>query len=1099
MKTLAPPPRLLPALAVMLFLLPLLAPLAYGQEVKGSAYLEQLRGPREESWLRRELRGFRGYAHLDRATTLMKAGQLPQARKELEQYLATDPKDAEARYQYLLILFRMKDYGQTIRQADLILQEHSQFVPAFLYRGLAHQALGRLEQAQGDFQAAAGQSQITPEDRSFALNMVVDLAIRQKNYALALSQLEVLAKSEANYSLSFRRGLALEGLDRLADAAQAYRQALDQARTAPEQVRAHCALGELARKRQDWAAASQAFQAALNLEPDNREVLQALANLAYAQKDYPASAAYIKRALALQPTPQDREFFVNVLGFLQDYQEVTTELTRLLDQAQTPEERYRIYTALGHAYTRWGKHGEAARAFQDAAKLQDDPGVLEPLAQARERAGQLNQAIALYREILKRRPTPLIHLKLGFLLERTGNLQEAVYHLEQTAARGLPDPQRATADKQLGFIYYRLGRYAEAREALERARARQPRDPAIYQTLAETSLKLKDPKQALVYQQKALELTRAPETAGTMWENLGFMALKVDRYQEAADSFHRALAAGQDGWKIRQNLGITLFKLERWPQALEQFQAALKFRRAAPTLVYLGLTYQKLDKTGLAIPYLEEALASPGPLTPEERRDALSTLGYVYADEEEYAQAARAWSQSLALKPDPAVALALARIQRLLGQYRESLATLEGIDPGKLPPALQARRLDEMGADYQAEKQPAKALEALSQANEMESTPARDYRIGRLYQEEGKSSEALPYLQRAATQDPQTNQYQVALGYAHLKEKNYLQAARLFEEVLRRDPDYLKLYEDLGYAYLHGCENDQAVSWFKRAIDNQALYPVSSPEETEQLRRDMYRFRKEVSKLTNRYDFTFYLAYQTAKPSQSVAPGGVFGGGAVPSQGGVEFAYTPPKIGFRDERIFQVFTRVLWNIKPGSMRFDEDSFQGGVGLRYKPLKTQNFYFWGERLFKMGKNALDDWLLRLLYSWDYGYDLKPGRRRWNYTFLYGDLAYFTKAPGTWAYYAEIRQGVTFNRNDRFLITPHLVVDARFQDPLAFNSSYLEGGVGVSLKYLFWETRYEVHRASFEVLAYYKHGNFLERQLRVSGDKYDGFFITGIFHF
>ena len=297
--------------------------------------------------------------------------------------------------------------------------------------------------------------------------------------------------------------------------------------------------------------------------------------------------------------------------------------------------------------------------------------------------------------------------------------------------------------------------------------------------------------------------------------------------------------------------------------------------------------------------------------------------------------------------------------------------------PAKLTPAQQAERLDETSANLKAMQQPEKALEALTQANRIEDTPARDYRIGLIYQEEKKTLEAIPYLQKAAASDPGNNQFQVALGYAYLDRKDYQQAARVFEEVLRRDPDFLKLYEDLGYIHMHALHNDAAVEWFKRAIDNQPLYPVRTPKEAEQLRQDLYRLRKEVSKITNRYDFTAYLSYQTAKASQSVAPAGL-GGGPVPSQGGVEFAYQPPELGFRDERIFQVFTRVLWNIKPGSMRFDEDSFQGGVGLRYKPLKTQNFYLWGERLFKMGDKALDDWLLRLLYSWDYGYDLQPGQ-------------------------------------------------------------------------------------------------------------------------
>lgn len=1092
---------LLLGLAWMLFLA-LLAGASWGQETPGPRPLKQSAGQqRQESWLKREVRRFRSFAHLDRAYKLMQAGQLPEARKELEKYLTIDPQDLDARYTYLVILFKMHDYGETIRQADLIPTEHPQFIPALLYRGLAHQALGRLEKAQGDFQAAADQADITLEDQRFALNMLVDLALQQKNYALALNRLEDLEKLEEDFNLSYRRGLALEGSGRLADAEKAYRRALEKAKDTPERVRVYRALGELARKRQDWPGASQALLAVRELEPDNPEVWRSLAGVAYAQKDYAASADYMGRALALRSTPQDREFFINVLGSLKNYPEVTDRLTRLLAEAQTPEERFRIYNALGNTYAGWGKFGKAAEAFQEAAKIKDDLPVLEALAQTRERQGHLGQAVAIYREILKRQPSPQVHLKLGLLLVKTGDRQAAAFHLERAAAGNLPGNQRVLVYKQLGAIYYQLERYLEAQGFLEKALVLQPRDSLLYQNLAENALKLNAPEQALAYQKQALALPHRLGTEGPMWESLGIIALKLPRYQEAADAFRQALAAGRDGWEIRQNLGIALFQLKQWPEALHQFQLALDARRDPRTLIYLGLTYQELHKPGLAIPYLDQALGSGEVLKPAERRDGLNALGYLYAEERQYAQAAKVWSQSLGLHADPVIALALATMQRRLGQSQEALATLETINPSNLTPTQQAERMDETSTNLKALKQPEKALEALTGANRIEDTPSRDYRIGLIYQEEKKTSEALPYLQKAAARDPGNNQFQVALGYAYLDGKDYQPAARVFEAVLGRDPDFLKLYEDLGYIHMHALQNDAAVGWFKRVIDNQPLYPVSTPEEAEQLRRDMYRFRKEVSKITNRYDFTAYLSYQTAKAGQSVAPGGLggLGAGPVPSQGGVEFAYQPPEIGFRDERVFQVFARVLWNIKPTSMRFDEDSFQGGVGLRYKPLKTQNLYLWGERLFRMGENALDTWLLRLLYSWDYGYDLQPGKRWWDYTFLYGDAAYFTKDPGIWTYYGEIRQGVTFNFNDTFLVTPHLVADFRYQDPLTANSSYLEGGAGVSLKYLFLETRYEIQRASFEVLAYYKHGNFLNRQFRVSGDKYDGFFVTGIFHF
>ena len=63
------------------------------------APLKQLAGQqRQESWLKREIRRFRSFAHLDRAYRLMQAGQLAEARKELEKYLTIDPQDLDARY-----------------------------------------------------------------------------------------------------------------------------------------------------------------------------------------------------------------------------------------------------------------------------------------------------------------------------------------------------------------------------------------------------------------------------------------------------------------------------------------------------------------------------------------------------------------------------------------------------------------------------------------------------------------------------------------------------------------------------------------------------------------------------------------------------------------------------------------------------------------------------------------------------------------------------------------------------------------------------------------------------------------------------------------
>ena len=169
----------------------------------------------------------------------------------------------------------MKDYGETIRQADLILKEHPQFIPGLLYRGLSQQALGRPEKLRTTFRRPRP-GRYYPLDRRFALNMLVDLALQQKNYAMALKRLEDLGKLEEDFNLSYRRGLAWKGRANWRRPNTAYRRALARA------GRAGAAAGlpgpgGVGLQAPGLATASQAFQAAQNLDPDNPEVLRTLA------------------------------------------------------------------------------------------------------------------------------------------------------------------------------------------------------------------------------------------------------------------------------------------------------------------------------------------------------------------------------------------------------------------------------------------------------------------------------------------------------------------------------------------------------------------------------------------------------------------------------------------------------------------------------------------------------------------------------------------------------------------------------------------------------------------------------------------------------
>jgi tetratricopeptide (TPR) repeat protein len=341
----------------------------------------------------------------------------------------------------------------------------------------------------------------------------------------------------------------------------------------------------------------------------------------------------------------------------------------------------------------------------------------------------------------------------------------------------------------------------------------------------------------------------------------------------------------------------------------------------------------------------------------------------------------------------------------------------------------------------------------------------------------------------AAALDHHQEHDTLTLAYAYQEAQQNDAALRLFETAIERAPKNVSLYKELAYLHLHQGHHDEAVQRFRQGID-QALHDSQAIEEdTGALERDIEQMRSEVQRLTQRFDLTLYQAWRSSTQTVRASPS-VFGEGVIPSQGGLGLAYQPPVIGFRDERIFQVIGRLLWGTKPHSLNVDDDSLQASLGVRYKPLKQVNAYVSAERLFKIGSQAEENWLLRVTAGWDRGTRLETGASFWSYRILYGDLGYFVDHPSNLAFYGEARQGLALKLSNAVMLTPHLVLDGRYQTLDPDRNAYLEGGLGASLKYFFNATRYETPRSSLELLIQYKIGLIQSAS---------GWVVTGILQF
>jgi tetratricopeptide (TPR) repeat protein len=574
-------------------------------------------------------------------------------------------------------------------------------------------------------------------------------------------------------------------------------------------------------------------------------------------------------------------------------------------------------------------------------------------------------------------------------------------------------------------------------------------------------------------------------------ERLGVASLQARNYVDAVRYLREAIAAGRDHAELRQSLGFALAALDRCDEAIDELETSIRQRPAARSYVYLARCYERLKKPGVALYALQQGLGRASELTPAERKDAYATLGYLYATEGQHAAAVDALQRAAALGDDPEIAVGLGRAYRLSGDLRRAHETLQAIDASRLPSASAAMRLDELAALSSAEGRLQASVAELQQAIALEPAAHRYYELGLAYRALDRPAAAVAPLERAHALDPERTDYAIALGYAYKEAGRPRDAARVFETVVAVEPDRVALYAELGYLYAAASDTSRAVAWFRKAIDNARR----DTDDTHAV--EIARLQSEVARMSRRFDVSAFMTYRSSARQPSAGATGPLGG-TLPSQSGVEVAYQPPVIGFRDERIFQVFGRLLWNLRASSLELDDDSVQAGLGVRYKPLRTQNLFVSAERLIAIGDHAQDDWLLRGLYSWAHHPGGVPDRSSWNYTTVFADAAYFAERS-VWAFYGEARQGITWRPYSRLLVSPHVVADARYADSRGPTDSFFEGGGGVSLLYLFNESPYEGYRSSVELLVHYKAGRFFERA-RTSGDAdFNGLVLTGILRF
>lgn len=289
----------------------------------------------------------------------------------------------------------------------------------------------------------------------------------------------------------------------------------------------------------------------------------------------------------------------------------------------------------------------------------------------------------------------------------------------------------------------------------------------------------------------------------------GMKALDEKRYQEAVDSFARAIAAEPTDYTLHFNLALAYSLQGKDAEAIPEYKKTLELK---PDLyqaeLNLGISLLRQKQAAEALPYLTAAAGQK----PKEYRPN-SYVAAALLGTGDFTKAEQAYTAALELNPQsPDAELGLAHA--LAKQNRIDAAAPHFKKAAELNPSYRDDLLELAGL-YETAKQPADAIAIYQQ---FPDNAVAQERWGVLLLESGQPAEAIPHFQMAVGKSP-TEANQAALVTAYVKNNQADKALPIVEEILAREPN------DFEFRMLHG-----------RIIRDQRKFPQAAQDFSEATR-----------------------------------------------------------------------------------------------------------------------------------------------------------------------------------------------------------------------------------------------------------------------
>jgi tetratricopeptide (TPR) repeat protein len=225
-----------------------------------------------------------------------------------------------------------------------------------------------------------------------------------------------------------------------------------------------------------------------------------------------------------------------------------------------------------------------------------------------------------------------------------------------------------------GSTFFQRGYFEQAESFFRQAVRDDPTSAEAFYGVGSACLNLQKTAEARASFERATELVAGyPDTVPNAWNNLGLLATRDGRTDQAIGYFHQALKLNPEHLIALQNLGNAYRQQKNWEQARKVLEHALAVSSGDPESNYsLGMVFAQTDDPGRAYEYLQRALNSR-PAYPE----ALNNLGILYLRTERRDEAVATFEECIRVAPafDQSY-LNLSRVYALEGAPEKARAVL---------------------------------------------------------------------------------------------------------------------------------------------------------------------------------------------------------------------------------------------------------------------------------------------------------------------------------------------------------------------------------------------------------------------------------------